>query len=149
MLPVEIVFMAPEHLDHVIRIEQVSFTLPWSRESFLGEIQANDHATYVVALRPGSSQVLGYAGMWLVLNEAHITTLAVDPQHRRKNIASLLLGRLMREAFLKGGRIMFLEVRDSNTDARKLYEKFRFKIRGRRKQYYSDEDALVMSRPLM
>ncbi len=148
-MPVEIAFMAPEHLDDVSRIEQASFALPWSRDSFFNEITDNMHAAYIVALLPGPSRVVGYAGMWMVINQAHITTLAVDPAHRRKNIGSLLLGRLMREAFLKGARLMFLEVRDSNVDAKRLYEKFSFKICGRRKQYYCDEDALVMSRPIM
>ncbi len=148
MLPVEIVSMTSEHLNDVTRIEEASFTLPWSRDSFQNEIATNRQATYFVAVLPGTSRVLGYAGMWVVLSEAHITTLAVDPAFRRQQIGSILLSSLMHEAFFKGARRMFLEVRDSNACAKKMYEKFSFTIAGRRKQYYCDEDALVMSRRL-
>ncbi len=141
--------MAPEHLNDVFRIEQASFALPWSRESFLSEITDNIYATYVVAMMPGNQEVVGYAGMWVIFTEAHITTLAVDSSHRRKYIGSLLLSRLLREAFLRGARFMILEVRNSNSHAKKLYEKYCFQVQGIKKQYYHDEDAVVMSRPIM
>ncbi len=148
MFPVEIEIMTLEHLADVVRIEQASFSSPWSQDSFLNEITSNLHAAYFVARPAGQAAVVGYAGMWLVLNEAHITTLAVDPVCRRQQIGSLLLDRLMREAFLQGARFIFLEVRDSNTCAQGMYEKFSFTVRGRRKRYYRDEDALVMSRAI-
>ncbi len=146
MFSIEIDAMTPEHLPDVVRIEQASFSAPWSRDSFLNELTSNLHAAYCVARPAGQSAVVGYAGMWVVFNEAHITTLAVDPVWRRQQIGSMLLDRLMRKAFLQGARFIFLEVRDSNTCAQGMYEKFSFTVRGRRKRYYRDEDALVMSR---
>ncbi len=148
MFPVEITFMALEHLPDVVRIEQASFSSPWSRDSFLNEITGNPHAAYFIARPVGQSAVVGYAGIWMVLHGAHITTLAVDPVYRRQQIGSMLLDRLMREAFLQGARSIFLEVRNSNTCAQGMYEKFCFTVRGRRARYYCDEDALVMSRTI-
>ncbi|MGI5875630.1 MAG: ribosomal protein S18-alanine N-acetyltransferase [Dethiobacteria bacterium] len=140
-MKVRVVPMSEEHLDGVLAIEQVSFPFPWTRESFLKELD-NQYACYLVAC--SEEGVIGYAGIWLLFEEAHITTLAVKPSCRRQGVASLLMFNLFKKAFFNGALHIFLEVRISNQEARNLYEKFCFETIGKRKNYYRDEDALVM-----
>jgi ribosomal-protein-alanine N-acetyltransferase len=138
-----IIPMSREHLDEVLAIEQVSFPTSWSRGAFQDELE-NQYANYFVACLPGDGKVQGYAGIWILFEEAHITTLAVKPSCRRQGVAGLLMRMLLKKAFFKGALHIFLEVRVSNQEARKLYEGFCFETIGRRKNYYQDEDALVM-----
>jgi [ribosomal protein S18]-alanine N-acetyltransferase len=93
--------------------------------------------------------VVGYAGFWVMVDEAHISTLASHPQRRRQGIAELLLIAMTERAAEMSARVMTLEVRVSNTGAQTLYRKFGFEVVGRRPQYYSDnnEDALIMTTP--
>ncbi|MEW6192265.1 MAG: ribosomal protein S18-alanine N-acetyltransferase [Bacillota bacterium] len=143
-LKVEITAMEPEHLDEVLAIEAVSFPLPWDRQTFLFEILLNELADYVVALSNG--RVVGYGGMWLVVDEAHLTNIAVHPDFRGRGIGRRILRALIRRAAGRGLRKMTLEVRPSNRTARKIYREFGFKEKGVRKQYYRDnnEDAIIM-----
>lgn len=136
--------MSAAHLDQVLEIEKVSFPTPWSRDSFMGEIQQNDFALYIVAVYDGA--VIGYGGMWLIFNEAHITNVAVRPDLRGKNIGKALMLEIIRQAVLRGADSMTLEVRPSNKIARRLYQGLGFKERGVRKHYYADtnEDAIIM-----
>lgn len=136
--------MSAAHLDQVLEIEKVSFPTPWSRDSFMGEIQQNDFALYIVAVYDGA--VIGYGGMWLIFNEAHITNVAVRPDLRGKNIGKALMLEIIRQAVLRGADSMTLEVRPSNKTARRLYQGLGFKERGVRKHYYVDtnEDAIIM-----
>ena len=131
-------------IDAVWNIEKMYFTLPWSRLSLALEVERNKCARYFVAESEGT--ILGYAGMWLVLDEAHITNIAVHPLARRRGIGEALLRALMAEAYLLRIERITLEVRDSNTAAQSLYEKLGFVRVGRRKGYYSDnnEDAIIM-----
>jgi len=144
---VKITAMVSDDLDEVMRIEQDSFAYPWSKNSFQGEILSNRFAYYVTA-KDISDSVIGYAGAWIILDEAHITTLAVDPSCRQMGTGSLLLAHLLRKAIEEGACKVFLEVRDSNRQARRIYERFGFEVIGKRKRYYHDEDALVMVRAL-
>ncbi len=137
--------MVLEDLDEVIQIEQDSFPHPWSRKSFQGEILTNRFAYYVVAKDTGGL-VMGYAGLWVLYGEAHITTIAVKPSCRNKGIGSRLMACLLGKAEGKGADKAFLEVRDSNLVARRIYERFGFEVIGKRKNYYVDEDALIMIR---
>ncbi|MEW6182202.1 MAG: ribosomal protein S18-alanine N-acetyltransferase [Bacillota bacterium] len=141
---VEIVRMEPEHIDQILHIEKVSFPQPWSRETFLFEVVLNQLADYVVALH--DNFLVGYGGMWLVLDEAHVTNIAVHPLHRNKGIGRRILQELIRRASGRGLKQMTLEVRPSNSPARKLYEELGFVQRGVRKHYYQDnnEDAIIM-----
>ncbi|MGQ9511835.1 ribosomal protein S18-alanine N-acetyltransferase [Thermodesulfitimonas sp.] len=141
---VKVVPMEPEHLDAVMAIEKVSFPIPWRREAFLFEILLNETADYVVALHRG--QVVGYGGMWLVLDEAHITNIAVHPDFRGRGIGRRILQELIKRAALRGATKMTLEVRPSNLIARKLYQEMGFEEKGVRKRYYQDnqEDAIIM-----
>jgi len=93
--------------------------------------------------------IVGYAGFWVMVDEAHISTLATHPQWLRQGIAELLLIAMTERAAEMGARVMTLEVRASNTSAQALYRKYGFEVVGRRPQYYSDnrEDALIMSTP--
>ncbi|ABO51390.1 [SSU ribosomal protein S18P]-alanine acetyltransferase [Desulforamulus reducens MI-1] len=136
--------MTVEHIPGVLQIEQVSFPTPWSQQSFTYEITQNNFAVYLVAIQ--QEKVIAYAGMWLVLDEAHITNIAVHPDYRGKKIGKALLLEMMRQAVLRGAMRMTLEVRPSNYTARQLYEKVGFKEKGLRKKYYTDtnEDAIIM-----
>ncbi len=136
--------MKLDHIPGVLEIEQVSFSTPWSSQAFTYEITQNNFAHYIVALE--DEKVIGYVGMWMVLDEAHITNVAVHPSHRGKKLGLALMIEVMRLAVLRGALRMTLEVRPSNAVARELYKKLGFKEKGLRKRYYTDtnEDAIIM-----
>lgn len=140
----EIVKMSMEHIDDVMVIENLSFSIPWSRESFIQEITRNSFARYISAVI--GNRAVGYAGMWKVFDEGHITNVAVHPEFRGVGIGSSLMEYLIDIAKSEGISSMTLEVRKSNLAAQRLYKKFGFVIAGFRKGYYSDngEDALIM-----
>jgi ribosomal-protein-alanine N-acetyltransferase len=137
-----IVPMTTKDLEVVAHIEENAFEQPWSPHSFRTELIKNDLAHYMVARREG--KVVGYGGIWVIFNEAHLTTLAVDEPYRRCGVGAALLKALMTRSAELGARRISLEVRPSNHAARSLYKKFGFKARGIRKDYYTDEDGLVM-----
>ena len=124
--------MVLEDLDEVMQIEQDSFLFPWSRRSFQGEILNNRFAYYITA-KDTKGLVIGYAGVWILFDEAHITTIAVKPLCRHKGTGSLLLAYLLKKVKEKGAGRVFLEVRDSNLAARRIYERFGFEVIGKRK----------------
>ena len=138
--------MTEADLDEVVAIEEASFVRPWTRRSFQEELTRNSLATYLVAKREG--RVVGYGGIWVILDEAHLTTLAVAPDCRQRGIGSRLLTALMEKAVQAGSRCISLEVRPSNLAARKLYGKYCFRVEGVRKKYHDDEDGLIMFREL-
>ena len=145
--------MQTEHLDAVHAIECASFAAPWSKESLLREITENECALYLVAILYEAfrnPEVVGYAGMWHVADEGHITNLAVKERHRKKGVASIILSRLDELARQRGISALTLEVRVGNTAAQSLYTKHGFAIEGRRKGYYADtgEDAYIMWKSL-
>lgn len=131
-------------LDDVQEIEKACFSLPWSRNSFVQEITENKCARYLVVAH--ENRVAAYAGMWLVIDEAHITNIAVHPAYRGLGIGEKVTRALMRAADELGIRYMTLEVRRSNLVAQSLYRKLGFVDVGFRKRYYEDnqEDALIM-----
>lgn len=141
---VEILDMTPEHIDDVLIVERLSFRIPWSKASFLDELTKNDLSVYLIARVNG--KIAGYIGMWKVLDEGHITNIAVHPEYRRNGIGSTLLEKLIELAVSQSIKRMTLEVRKSNMYARKLYEKYGFFDGGFRKAYYADnnEDAVIM-----
>lgn len=143
-MKVKVAPMQPEHLDAVLAIESISFPAPWEREAFLFEILFNETADYVVALY--RDQVVGYGGIWLVLDEAHITNIAVHPAFRGRGVGRQILQELIRRAARRGATKMTLEVRSSNLIAQKLYRDLGFVVKGVRKRYYQDnnEDAIIM-----
>ena len=142
--PVIIEDMTLEDIPAVQAVESASFPVPWPSSAFKHELTQNKNARYVVA-RDGHG-VVGYAGLWLMVDEAHITTFAVLPQHRRQKIGERMLQRLFDLADELGAEWLTLEVRVSNLPAQRLYEKYGFRRAGVRRRYYSDnnEDALIM-----
>lgn len=137
--------MRLEDLEAVVTIERLSFTLPWSERAYRYELTENAAARLWVAEEAG--QVVGMLVLWLILDEAHIATLAVHPAHRQRGIARRLLLQALRSAGQEGARQAFLEVRQSNLAAQRLYQQLGFEISGRRPRYYRDnnEDALLMT----
>ena len=137
--------MTLEDIPAVHAIERASFAVPWPDDAYRNELVTNRLASYVVA-RAGD-EVVGFAGLWVMVDEAHITTFAVDPRWRRRGVGQWLLLRLLELANDRRAREATLEVRLSNMPARRLYEKYGFRPVGIRPRYYSDngEDALIMT----
>ena len=137
-----------DDLGRVGDIEQLSFTDPWSRQSFRALV-GDDRVLFAVAdVQPG--EVAGYVVTWFVADEAEIANLAVTPDGRRHGVGAALLDAAVAEALRRGVRQIFLEVRESNVAARALYEGRGFSVMGRRRRYYRhpDEDALVLRRAI-
>lgn len=139
--------VTPMDIDAIMHIEVESFTLPWSRESYLGELK-NNFATYLVGDYEG--EVIGYGGIWVVFEEAHITNVAVAPEYRKAGVGRALMEELERAARSKAAHRIVLEVRPSNIAALALYRGLGYITSGLRKEYYSDnnEDALLMTKLL-
>jgi len=137
--------MQLDDLPRIQAIEQATFSAPWPANAYRSELESNRLATYLVARV--DDDIVGYGGMWLMVDEAHITTFAIDPAWRRQRIGERLLVEFVDVAIARFAREMTLEVRLSNLPARRLYEKFGFRPVGVRPRYYSDdhEDALIMT----
>jgi ribosomal-protein-alanine N-acetyltransferase len=137
--------MQPEDIPAVHAIESASFPTPWPPYAFRGELESNRMAHYLVVR--AADRVVAYAGLWLMVDEAHITTFAVLPAYRRRGCGGRLLCELLDLAVALGATVATLEVRLSNTAARRLYQRFGFRPVGVRPRYYSDngEDALIMT----
>ena len=136
--------MRLEDVDAVTEIERATFARPWSRESFRQEMERNKAARYLVALRDG--RIVGYAGAWIILDESHITNIAVAEEERGKGIGRRLTEALMQYISNLGAAYATLEVRVSNERAQNLYKGLGFVSVGKRKRYYEDnqEDAWLM-----
>jgi ribosomal-protein-alanine N-acetyltransferase len=143
-LEVHLVPMRRRHLRSVLRIESQVYPRPWSLSLFLSELSLRTSRYYVVARI--DAVVVGYAGLMYSGDDAHVTTIAVDPAWHRAKIGTRLLAELAVAALERGARNLTLEVRVSNTGAQALYERFGFQPAGIRKNYYveTNEDALVM-----
>lgn len=127
----------------ILEISSLSFSLPWSEASYLQEL-SNPIAKYLVAVV--DDKVVGFAGTWIVLDESHITNIAVHPNYRKQKIASKLLEELLKYCDSLGCVQYELEVRAGNKAAQGLYGKYGFEQNGIRKGYYEDnkEDAILM-----
>ncbi|MGB9814070.1 MAG: ribosomal protein S18-alanine N-acetyltransferase [Thermovenabulum sp.] len=141
---IEIDLMRVEDLEEVLEIEKRSFTNPWSKYAFLSELNENRFATYIVIRTDG--KIVGYGGMWIIFDEAHVTNVAVLPEYRGMGIGELIMRTLIDLAKKRGAIKMTLEVRKSNHIAQNLYTKLGFQPTGIRRGYYSDnnEDAIIM-----
>jgi len=133
-------------IHQIAEIDKLCFSTPWSEDSFTQEITSNDIALYIVAVI--DDLIVGYAGLWLIVDEGHITNVAVHPDFRRRKIAKALVQVLIDVSEKKGAVRHTLEVRTLNDAAIRLYEAFGFQEVGIRKGYYEDdnEDAIIMWR---
>lgn len=136
--------MKVEDIDTICEIEKEAFPTPWTPGAFHNELTNNHFAYYLVMEVAGA--IAGYAGMWIIMDEAHVTNIAVRSAFRGKKLGEGLLTELRRRADKNGARRMTLEVRVTNRVAQNLYEKLGFRSVGVRKGYYTDnnEDALIM-----
>lgn len=137
--------MQKKEVNEVLKIEEQAYgEHHWSKDSFYGEL-SNDLAHYYSAFDLDDN-LIGYAGCWQVLDETHITTIAVKPEFKRKKIGEALLNRILEDCYKNEIKYITLEVRVSNIPAISLYEKYGFKSLGSRKGYYqnNNEDALIM-----
>ena len=139
-----VVPMRRRHLRSIVRIEEECYPRPWSATLFLSELAQRTSRRYTVATI--GPMLVGYAGLMLVGDEGHVTTLTVDPQWHRHGIGTLLLLDLARAAPPLGARHLTLEVRTGNAPAQVLYRRFGFAPAGVRRNYYAEtgEDAIVM-----
>ena len=137
--------MTAADLPAVQLIERASFTTPWPPQAYRQELEANRLAAYLVGEM--ADEIVAYGGIWLMVDEAHVTTFAVHPRYRRRRIGEQLLLALLDLSVARHAREATLEVRLSNLPARRLYEKYGFRPVGIRPRYYSDnqEDALIMT----
>ena len=128
----------------VLRVEALCFSTTWPRNAFHNELTDNKLAHYFVGRF--EDEIIAYGGLWVILEDAHITTVAVDPAHQGRKHGERILIHLLDEAIDRGASWITLEVRESNTVAQKLYKKYGFAIVNTRRGYYSDNDenALVM-----
>ncbi|MFD0679491.1 MULTISPECIES: ribosomal protein S18-alanine N-acetyltransferase [unclassified Paenibacillus] len=142
--PLEFRAMRLDDIPAICEIEREAFTTPWTAGAFHNELTNNQFARYMVMEYEG--QVIGYGGMWLVIDEAHVTNVAVREGYRGKKLGEMLMRELQKTASFLGAERMTLEVRPSNIIAQRLYEKLGFHSVGVRRGYYTDnrEDALVM-----
>lgn len=140
--------MTVDDIPQVQLVERKCFTTPWSRSIFISEVTRNDNAVYLVA--EVGELIVGYVGIWIILDEGHITNIGVHPDFQRQGIGRGLMDHITVAATLRGVTAMTLEVRVSNYAAQALYNQLGFVPSGIRKQYYQDdkEDALIMWREL-
>ncbi|MDW7982787.1 MAG: ribosomal protein S18-alanine N-acetyltransferase [Thermomicrobium sp.] len=170
--------MRNDDVPEVSQLERRCFTNPWPESAYYRELREPDRNYYIVLrwqasavqaepepvvsggpllrlFRGGNRSrasvhpVVGFAGMWVIYGEAHVTTIAVAPEHRRLGLGEVLFLTLISEAIRRGAEFVTLEVRVSNTAAQSLYAKYGFTRRGVRPRYYSDnaEDAYIMTSP--
>lgn len=137
-------FMTLDDVEAVGELERLAFPTPWPAEAFVNELTINQNAKYMLAIV--DEKVVAYCGVWVIIDEAHITNIAVHPAYRGRKIGEKLMRQIMGLACLLGAERMTLEVRPSNHTARNLYNKLGFIAAGLRKGYYSDnnEDAIIM-----
>ncbi|WP_323132006.1 ribosomal protein S18-alanine N-acetyltransferase [Paenibacillus silvisoli] len=136
--------MTMDDVKTIVAIELESFASPWTEEAFVNELTNNHFARYMVMDYEGA--VIGYGGMWTIMDEAHVTNVAVREPYRGRGLGEMLMVELMRTAVMFGAKRMTLEVRVTNGIAQGLYRKLGFEPHGIRPRYYSDnqEDALIM-----
>jgi len=145
-LKVSLVHADHTYIDQLCEVENACFNIPWSRDALLDDMSKNLFAEYIAAVV--DNKVVGYAGMWKIIDEGHITNIAVHPDYRGRKVGRKLLNGLIANARKSRLKLLTLEVRISNDIARKLYETSGFEVVGQRRRYYADnnEDAIIMTR---
>ena len=142
--PMTVTRMTQADVREVLRIENLSFPSAWPQNAFNGELNDNKLAHYFVGRV--RSELIAYGGVWVILEDSHVTTIAVHPDWRRRGYGEELFARMLRETIEREAAWMTLEVRESNLAAQRLYNKYGFSAVSKRANYYSDnhETALVM-----
>jgi len=142
-LRLEVSTMAARDLDRIMELEKKAFTCPWTQEMYERELEKRESCYLTIRI---DGTIIAYGGVLLLLEEAHVMTMAVMGEYRCKGVATRLLLEMIRSAEAVGARFVTLEVRVSNDPAIELYKKFGFQIMGERKHYYMDnfENALIM-----
>jgi [ribosomal protein S18]-alanine N-acetyltransferase len=132
-------------LDGVLEVEEESFTNPWTRDMYAWELQ-NRSVCHIYVVRTPEHTVAGFCAFWLVFEEIHINNVALRPAYRGHGLGTALMRRVFAEARQLGAKRATLEVRASNTGARRLYERLGFYVAGTRRNYYTNpvEDALIL-----
>lgn len=169
-IPYVVDHMSVDDIEQVMDIELKVFTTPWSARSYKYELTENENAHYFVVYSRNEGEppapsgwwdrlrnqlrgprpsrfILGYGGFWKVVDEAHISTIAVRQEYRRRGIGRLLMLTIIKHAIALEANRVTLEVRVSNRAAQELYRQYGFEVTGRRRGYYADnwEDALIMT----
>jgi ribosomal-protein-alanine N-acetyltransferase len=164
--------MTPDDLDEIMLLERQCFADPWTRRMYLSDLTTNELATYLVvrmadgkwqiansklqtangegpsAFGPRPAAIVAYGGLWLLMDEAHIATIASHPDWRGCGLGQWLMLALLDAAIARGAVSSTLEVRAGNLPAKRLYEKLGYEVTGVRKRYYRDgEDGLIMTTP--
>ena len=134
-----------EYISEILEIEKLSFQEPWTREMFERELSLPMSRFFIFKY---NNKVAGYAAGWLILDEAHITNIAVHPEYRNKGLGRQALEFLVEDMYIKGARKALLEVRETNVAANKLYTSAGFKAVGFREKYYKNEGAILMEKNL-
>jgi ribosomal-protein-alanine N-acetyltransferase len=142
--------MELEDITRVHEIDVLSFSLPWPQNSYQFELTQNPSTLAIVneLIPPGAMPIIiGMAVVWIMVDEAHIATIAIHPQFRGHGIGKKLLAETLRQSIQRGATLATLEVREHNSVAQQMYQKFGFEIVGRRMRYYQDnnEDAVLMT----
>ena len=137
--------MTVDDVPAVLDLDRKSFSLPWPERSFRFELTDNPASRCWVAELDG--KVVGMIVVWLIVDEAHVATIATEPEYRRQGIGKRLLAHALEQLISDGARSSFLEVRESNLAAQEMYRKFGYEVTGRRRRYYrdNDEDAILMN----
>jgi ribosomal-protein-alanine N-acetyltransferase len=136
-----------DDIKRIADLDKLCFSVPWSEQAFQRELKENELAFYILAEVKDSARIVGYAGVWLINEEGHITNVAVHPEYRRKHIGMSIVDVLIKESRKRANIKTFtLEARKSNEAAIELYKKFGFLEVGIRKGYYQEnnEDAVIM-----
>ena len=138
--------MSPEDVPVVMAVERAAYSGGWPATTFERELTGNGMARYIV-LEEAGGRIAGFAGLWLMVDEAHVVTVAVLPEERRRGLGRVLVHGLVELAIEHGMSVATLEVRESNEAARAMYREYGFYEVGERKRYYSDnrEDAIIMT----
>jgi ribosomal-protein-alanine N-acetyltransferase len=152
-MTIDMIFIRPMQIEDLVAVQSIdrlSFSMPWPTSAYKYELEENPLSMLWVAEdapMEGEAQIVGLIVVWFIVDEAHIATLAVHPDHRNKGYAKALLVTALRAAIHKGYLKATLEVRANNTAAQNLYRHFRFEIVGQRPRYYRDnnEDAIIMT----
>lgn len=133
-----------DDIDEIMEIEQDVYETSWSRSAFINELRYNKYASYFVLMK--KYVIISYGGIWSMLDEAHITNIAVKKDFQRQGYGEKMLGYLEHKAYTKGANSITLEVRASNKAAQALYKKCGYESWGIRPNYYTDnnEDAIIM-----